>query len=1721
MKTKQEQLNNQQFTFVNKRLEINPKAFSLAQFLDLKVNKTLIFNNTIIGQIFVEHDSFYLHLNEKAPSICLSDFPAQKNLIIDAENDIKIDAQDAFSLEGLVIDANNIDIQINGHESHGISLKAKQNVRLEGSFSTENLVFLASSISNEAAIKVAQAAIMKSDSLIHQGQLDCETLILKTKLLECSENARIDVGDITQLEAEKGSLNGQLNFGPDLSCNISDLTLLAPIRNLENANFDCQNLQIQGQGSIVYTRLNEEELPHYRRKIKAKKLSMQNNASLNDCKLEVDSLHLEGVYYIENSEVIVFDTLNLQGDKKALIKKSKIEAESLNFSGHNHCQGTEFICDRAVFQEDATTTIANCRFDVSQCLLIEEKAQTEWNYSKIFADSVQFKGQSVLKKCEINSETCLTSEQTTLLSSEIEARNFWHNEGAVIEGGTMNTRSTTFEKKASVKGASLIANSFNYSSSGAFENCTFTVNNLTDSNLANVTFKQCNITTDQTYVDGHFNLTNNSFLQSRYQQVTHGTMTIDNSSKLKIEELFYTMKDGQLKAGSPDIQVNKAFFEGKSHWDNVTLNAKDTTIFSGESTGKANIISQADIYFTDNKHHLEATTIDTKKNLAITSEFTLSNESQIKGENLDITKAKVRFEKTQVNIQKALRILSDAQLDIEECNAIEAENMSFFGALNVQKATLKAKGNLLFRPGSKANLEEVKLEAGDEIEIQENAVIKGKSVSTQSDHLQNEGELNIDDLETAATTICNTGDINSDTAVSFRANLGMLNAGSIFAKSAEIKAMGLLNVFGGQIATTEKTTIQAPLMLNMLADLSSRGSLSIDSLLHVNALGMERAFDYNSRSLFGLNYGLIIPNLPNSLDEVFTAYRLTSYAKMALTQYLPGYSNLISLGFMAAPYVIDSAKAFYAFGKSDDKLEDVPAKLYQAVNSSYKQFREEFEVHDSVDLLPVAMNLMSRGLSLVQFGSMAMGASNEISDGIKPSISVKMEVEPSDDNPAETNVENPKSEANTADATPTETNPTTNNSETTAPKTGFIDAIKDSGILPVLRNAGEIAISVLGPSISMQSVYSENYGVIASANVTDSNSWESNNEGIQCGFNMVATYRKARNGTKGIFSGVNMIATGDSYENFGSFAGLARASALFKNSFANRQGADLNLNNFYMKTDNFTTDGKSNLSNGTAEVENHAQFGGELRMENTVMESQNTIEFEKDAKISTHNASYTAKNTLKHHTVDHTQTGSLHFKAEHVDLSQSSHLRSGADVSNHFHLEAQTANIDGKVDLDAGHINVKDLKDAEDFISQSGRYAEQKFAKALAVETEQTINIENTQRRQVDLTVIADAVNVNAAYDTGKAVAFIAKKRDVDVMADVKGSTVVLHSDEAKVKVTGCQVKGNDYVEVIAKDNVEVTAVAEEYKGKYGPETHYKKAQIIGGKGTEETGDIGVYVRSEKQVKINASDVIAEGQGIISGKKGVKITAETAEHITEEKTKKKRVFGIQHGKKKKQTIETKVTESTIGSAEKKFAILSEEGAVKAAGANFVAKEGTEICGTEVKLKSIETTTITRKKETGAFGLNSKKSKHVKEGIKYVDFVDEGGNTVVRATEGDVEGIDVCFTGKGDILVQSDKGSIDFKSSVLNETLEIKERKVTVSTPLVGQMLSNARKDIGMQLKPTIKDIKSNFNLDKPLDSATEAVSTLAADGTAALTNHVEGLMDGSQLPTPKVDITYT
>lgn len=1123
-------------------------SIDLSQFSRKNPASILEHKGTIVGHVIVKGDTVNLSLNEHAPGLHVKGLPANRHVLIDTKNDIELAPEQTVTLKSLTIWANNLKISAKTPVRGPITCEVNQTLQVveQGLLQTDNVL----------ALKAGTLRTEKESGLV------------------AKQGCVLHAGDV--------SLEGLLEPGNSLVCGANNLSLATPLSLVREASIQCrEQLHIRAGASLDFI-LAEKQDSSFVREIVADRLNIapggqlqassslglrlreldaQGKLSLVDTHIDLDSLRLSGNHHIKNTVLLVKNEAVFAGGLSSVLQHVSVEADRFVISGVMTCHDSEFIGPTFDVQPGDASYFKRCDLQIEGLLQINEDARTRFVQTSVNTATALLSGKPVFKQCELQTDTCHSSDTTRLLATRVRASSCFQDEGAMIENCVIDAQHTILTKGTAIQKTSLKANNVTVNASGTIAHSDFEVFGcFYTMDTSNITFQHCNLASNQSYSQGQLHFTEGSYCQSNYRQQSTGTLRFNNST-VKDKGLAYSLPDTHAIAeNNSSITSQSVLFDGDSTWSDSRLETVGPVILCGKTSAKrAGIRSQESIYLLGDQHLFKDSLVKAGSDLVVDAKLSLENRSMIEADRIRMQgetslsgqsmahagtlqlMAKLSLsQQSTVQVDDSLTGFHDSFFKMEEAS-ITARDMNFFGTLQAKRARLAALSNMVFANFSDADLEQVKLEARDTLRVEKHSKLHGQSLETESGELRVDNSLAINGLKSKADTIHNSSTIDMGTSGELKANLMLYNSGTITGENVKIQATSLCNHFG-KISSTQSSTIQAPLILNAMGDIASSGSLSIDSLVHLNVLGTERAFDYNSRAFYSFNGGLILPAMPVSLSDLFSWRRFKSFAKMTAIQCFGDYANLINLADMSLPYLMQTgqyAKQSAAFlykhyyTESGD-TEELGRKLFTLASSSINDVKQSIENTEKADILPKAMDLMSSALSLMHLTGAARGAYSELRSSTGSS----------------------KQNAPTPPAD--ETQP----------------AFNAAGLFG--HGAG-LAATAFAPSMNNQSIINNNMGLVASGNVMDSSQIE-DNAGFKMAWNYTGLYGRANN-TGGLF-GANLVTSGESLTNFGDIFAGKSARVSFKQQIQNHEGARLALSNATLTTDALQNHGETSLTDG-------------------------------------------------------------------------------------------------------------------------------------------------------------------------------------------------------------------------------------------------------------------------------------------------------------------------------------------------------------------------------------------------------------------------------------------------------------------------------------------------------------------------------------------------------------
>ncbi len=457
--------------------------------------------------------------------------------------------------------------------------------------------------------------------------------------------------------------------------------------------------------------------------------------------------------------------------------------------------------------------------------------------------------------------------------------------------------------------------------------------------------------------------------------------TVDlHQSTVEIANLWMSNSNSKLEGDLVTLRVKDGWLENKTEFKNSDIEVSTLSSQVNWSLENSKLVAK-------NKIRLEGDTRIAKSSVVAQNQVAVSGT--LKSDSSEIVssheivvnpKAEIIAEKSGI---KAPVLKDFGEIDVKDNSLIESETVAVYGELAVTQSkvaanelTIKTEGSLSSTEASLniAELENqgtakligtlvaadnVRLECGSVTDAQ-NTQIKAKESVT----LAIDSEVSGTTLSIKTDTFENNGDIHVTKMLNIDGekvrNFGTLNGG----ENARITANRYLINFLGSISASH-TNVTAVANLNFLSAMIGNDSLSVQSFLDFNALGLYAGYNVNVSNLIGINAGLIAPTLPDSLDAIFSWQHGINVLRSGLTTFLPQYSNMINVGATVLPLVANKAVRLYDVVKKGGSLKD-------ELLPDLKFFSADARLVDALPLALSVYNTAMMGYGLYKSSSAAM-----------------------------------------------------------------------------------------------------------------------------------------------------------------------------------------------------------------------------------------------------------------------------------------------------------------------------------------------------------------------------------------------------------------------------------------------------------------------------------------------------------------------------------------------------------------------------------------------------------------------------------------------------------------------------------------------------------------------------------------------------------------------------
>jgi hypothetical protein len=585
-----------------------------------------------------------------------------------------------------------------------------------------------------------------------------------------------------------------------------------------------------------------------------------------------------------------------------------------------------------------------------------------------------------------------------------------------------------------------------------------------------------------------------------------------------------------------------------------------------------------------------------------------------------------------------------------------------------------------------------------------------------------------------------------------------------------------------------------------------------------------------------------------------------------------------------------------------------------------------------------------------------------------------------------------------------------------------------------------------------------------------------------------------------------------------------------------REG-DVNISRGYIKSGETEITGSLNLTDNSfmesakTRVNQEGQYSldhseligkdfishGKTNYKQARIEEEN-IQFLSTATESVTDSNFHARNFTDNSHLDHQGT----YSVETDTYSHQGSIKAGsASVSgeNVFYLKSGTADLSGSAQTAHGVIEVEKFDQVSQLVAGSDGYSHYNFSKSLDVTTQAAVNLNDTIKRNCDVTVTGKSVSLNTPYNAKHTLDLCSTQGDVNILAPVNSQSLLvdsardirtnqsiqtdqlinfqaegtfynekgkLSSDKVFIETggnienRGGEIRARDYAQLLADGDILNISNKHSHKGKYDKITEYDPALIEGGSGQSHEG-LGLFVQAKGKVKSEASHFISQGDIYIDGAQGVQMEARYHTYRSKDKTHKK-----WYGKKTHEVeTQTDIYQTIVHSDNGRTIIRSAAGGVDSVATIFSSKEGTDVYsqGT-VSLKSLKTRDKHRKSKEKFWGLSKSSHKETIESVAPTLFVDHG-TTRVHSELGDVDARGASFIGNGDLEIKAGK-KILFGRDVLNHKITDKSQSLSVSVmgidPVEALKSKQATKEALLTVDPTLSKVNQLIKSETPLEA---------------------------------------
>ncbi len=380
-------------------------------------------------------------------------------------------------------------------------------------------------------------------------------------------------------------------------------------------------------------------------------------------------------------------------------------------------------------------------------------------------------------------------------------------------------------------------------------------------------------------IQGAMTASNSSINFSEDFYVSKSEIYLSDTSKLVVPTVQFCNQSRLKLAKSSSILVSSSLSQDKSSSlkvDNSGVMSK-TAILCGPVCVDAGLLVAETLEIYDGFDIANQSVVSVDGLIKAAKDSVISiKDAQVQTTSLQAS-GQITLSDTLLKVDESIQLTKDGLMILEPGSALLTENLALLGQMEINSSEDKSDKSV-----------PAQLKVNDKLFISSQAMLTGNApLFVEAGEFLNYGSINLDSsIISRGALFLNEGEIQGDT-VYLGYDDAVLNLGDLSARELTVHG-SFLNVFGSAYV---------------------KESMNCSGLFGFN-LGMVCANNYNNTNLFSMNAGLVLPNFSADPKYIFSTGNVMRAGRVALTTALPGYANLINLGFMA-PGLVSSVNSAY------------------------------------------------------------------------------------------------------------------------------------------------------------------------------------------------------------------------------------------------------------------------------------------------------------------------------------------------------------------------------------------------------------------------------------------------------------------------------------------------------------------------------------------------------------------------------------------------------------------------------------------------------------------------------------------------------------------------------------------------------------------------------------------------------------------------------------------